>query len=79
MRLGQEGVYISLPIITKKKKTNADRIRSMTDGELAKLFDSWVSDCACNNFPCQKNCSLRDFNCEKSWLKWLREECKSED
>lgn len=60
-------------------KTNADRIRSMADEEMAKLFDSWVSDCACNNFPCQKNCSLRNFNCEKSWLKWLREECKSED
>lgn len=36
MRLGQEGVYISPPIITKKPMTNADRIRAMTEEELAE-------------------------------------------
>lgn len=64
MRFGQEGVYISPPIITKKPKTNADRIRSMTDMELA-VWLYWKAD--------------GSGKTKDQWLEWLREECKSED
>ena len=71
MRFGQEGVYISPPIITKKPKTNADRIRSMTDEELAEKFFL---------FPCvhvlDDKVICKDDGCKKCWMRWLREEVK---
>lgn len=55
-----------------KPATNADRIRSMTDEELADLFA---------NYECGY-CRIHDFcvaqengrNCETSCLDWLRQE-----
>lgn len=47
--------------IAKKKKTNADRIRSMTDEELAKWFDAVTKDILGG--------STWD---KKGWLKWLK-------
>ena len=51
--------------------TNADRIRSMTDEELAELF--WIrADCElCPNK--EPHCS---DDCKKHWLDWLKEEAK---
>lgn len=68
----------SLPTIEKvcggykHTVTNADRIRAMTDEELADLFA---------NYECGY-CRIHDFcvaqengrNCEASWLDWLRQE-----
>lgn len=55
--------------------TNADRIRKMTDKELAKLFESWGNDCDCNNFPCQEFCEMFDGkSCCERWLDWLKAE-----
>lgn len=47
----------------EKPQTNADRIRSMTDEELAKWFDTVTKDVLGG--------STWDKN---GWLKWLREE-----
>lgn len=47
----------------KKPQTNADRIRSMTDEELAKWFDAVTKDILGG--------STWD---KKGWLKWLRAE-----
>lgn len=47
----------------KKTQTNADRIRSMTDEELAEWFDTVTKDVLGG--------STWD---KKGWLKWLREE-----
>lgn len=47
----------------KKPQTNADRIRSMTDEELAKWFDAVTKDVLGG--------STWD---KKGWLKWLRAE-----
>ena len=47
----------------EKPKTNADRIRSMTDWELAKWFDTVTKDVLGG--------STWD---KKGWLKWLRAE-----
>ena len=59
-----------------KKQTNADRIRSMTDEELAEnLMKSY--DC-----PKGKDCVERmpgedGFQqCKRCWVEWLRQECE---
>ena len=57
------------------KVTNADRIRAMTDEELASLFEGWVQDCGCNAVPCQETCTLFDGKtCLERWLEWLKQE-----
>ena len=48
---------------TEKPQTNADRIRSMTDEELAEWFNTVTKDVLCGS----------TWN-KKGWLKWLREE-----
>ena len=53
-------------------QTNADRIRSMTDEELAefigKFCDCQLGDCPITTSP--YNCS--ENGCKGSWLKWLK-------
>jgi len=57
-----------------KMKTNSDRIRSMTDEELASVItDDW----------CEIVCGETDYlcnngTCEQHVLKWLKEEVKHE-
>lgn len=50
----------------KKKQTNADRIRQMTDEEMAK----WAND---YNFTCPP-VECKDHQCEECWLYWLKQE-----
>ena len=57
-----------------KPVTNADRIRAMTDEELAKLFSDWVTDCDCNDVPCRDFCLPNRFDCKMNWLDWLEQE-----
>ena len=52
-------------------KTNADRIRSMSDEELAKLFGQ---SCDCDNAHCfvyDKDVSCMN-GCASAWLQWLQ-------
>ena len=53
----------------KKPMTNADRIRAMTDEELAETLSS---------FRCpQKWCFPKDGkNCKSCWLDWLKQEAE---
>lgn len=54
------------------KKTNADRIRSMTGEEL----DEFLYDGCCREgeaFPCS------DVGCKKCWLEWLKQEVSAND
>lgn len=56
----------------KRRKTNADRIRSMTDEELADWLGVY-----CNGQTAQevgKPCVSGMGSCEECWLDWLREE-----
>ena len=55
-----------------KPKTNADRIRAMSDEELAKSIAriAMCVDCKIKN----PTCTLPISNCEKSWLEWLKSE-----
>ena len=68
--------YVKVQCECDKPKTNADRIRSMTDEELAEFLDNNVPDCArlCPDFKagCSWTCSHnqgKDF-----LLKWLKAE-----
>ena len=57
------------PSTIGKPITNSDRIRSMTDEELAVLLSNTEA-----NFPpnCQNGVSVK--LCETAWLDWLRQE-----
>lgn len=74
--------YISLKrggeMLKGKRTTNADRIRSMTDEELAvwlakhkyrrPTFDGWLP--FCNTVMGPRIC--HEDGCEKCWLDWLK-------
>lgn len=49
-----------------RKPSNADRIRAMSDEEMAK----WLND---HNFNCPP-VDCRDYDCEGCWLDWLKQE-----
>ena len=51
----------------KPKKTNADRIRAMSDEELAMVFGE---DCA------DRECPEHRESCRKCWLDWLKQEAQ---
>lgn len=53
--------------------TNADRIRNMTDEELAKfIYEQADCFCAARYGVCIKD----EDTCRAAWLKWLKEEVK---
>ena len=53
-------------------ETNGDRIRSMTDEELAHILGD---KCIC---PPAKECAESYGNCDSCWLKWLRQPAEAE-
>lgn len=55
-------------------QTNADRIRSMSDEELADYF----SELSC--WPnANKDACMGMANCDKCWLSWLKQEVSAND
>lgn len=52
--------------------TNADRIRAMTDEELAKLPMKYNIDCPC--CPMYKTCGVEAGLCSEQWLTYLKQE-----
>lgn len=56
--------------------TNADKIRAMTDEELAELFGSRV--CIYDIGGETNGECLYPYNCEKCWLNWLEQEVDDE-
>lgn len=60
--------------IVEGKETNADRIRSMTDEQLAEILSSYCVDKTLFN-KCNLRYILSDENvCKKCYLKWLKSE-----
>lgn len=57
-----------------KPFTNADRIRSMTDEELAEWIFDRVKCQNCQMLPCVKHGEDGKGNCKELWLAWLRED-----
>lgn len=61
----------------KQPKTNGDKIRAMTDEELAEFIDT-VTDCCSDGWMCDK-CPIKSIGCDKdSFIEWLKQEV-SED
>lgn len=60
-------------VLITGQKTNADRIRSMTDEELA----AWISEVADDGCgmcaPGHYDCAGKD-SCAPCWLEWLKQE-----
>ena len=57
----------------EKPKTNADRIRNMTDEELAEFLDIVGEDGISSQYvdiPC--NCCREKTECSKCWKDWLQ-------
>ena len=68
-----EFVVVSAPTIepeVKEPKTNGDRIRQMTDEELA----DWLTDGHDNCDLCQFGTCRPEFECEKGVLEWIKQE-----
>lgn len=63
--------YCDFDDCEEKKPSNADRIRAMTDEELASfLYHLWDNSSWCNGC-CDEECS-----CEPCWLDWLKQEAE---
>ena len=59
----------------KKTQTNADRIRAMSDEELAKLLSNDARACPDRITRCHDY----GLNCERCWLEWLKQPVKEND
>lgn len=62
------------PILITGMKTNADKIRAMSDEELAEWFGKLIyPECVC----CPANGAgwCGKGKCKDNWLDWLKKEC----
>ena len=58
-----------------KPMTNAMKIRSMTDEELAEL---WWERMDCGECPAHRDCKMTGQECKKLALDWLKQEAASD-
>lgn len=72
--IGRSPLAISTCYCYKKgNPTNADRIRTMSDEELAKYFSS-IAECDhCQN-ELDRECCVNEDVCINRWLEWLKSE-----
>ena len=56
-----------------KPKTNVDKLRSMTDEELANMWCAYVD---CGECPNHIECSMTYQDCLRFALEWLEQECE---
>ena len=54
----------------RKKQTNADKIRAMTDEELSDFMNG-----GCDCIPSNEKCHEPYYDCKGCWLAWLKKEC----
>jgi len=69
------GTWQERILANKPKTTNADRIRTMTDEELAWLFTSGCEGRKCPRyavFTMSEEESIE--HCKECWLDWLKQE-----
>lgn len=57
-----------------RKPSNADRIRAMTNKELANMWCVYVD---CGECPNRIECSMTCQDCLRFALKWLEQECET--
>ena len=65
----QMGNYLAKLAQSKPKVTNADRIRAMTDEELAEL---WWERVDCGECPVHRDCKMTGQDCKQLALAWLK-------
>lgn len=58
-----------------KPITKADRIRAMSDEELANM---WFSYLDCGECPMHRECNMLPQDCLRLALKWLKQEVKDD-
>lgn len=73
--LKRNSVSTGIKIFDDKPKTNADRIRSMTDDELVKIITEWTCPNNWSRASCHKHYEL-EKGCSSCWLEWLKGEWK---
>lgn len=61
----------------KKPITIADRLRAMTEEELAEFFKDTTFCDSC--FIFQNECGVEKYSCKQRWLDWLRQEAPSDN
>jgi hypothetical protein len=67
--------HIKPNFVSKRKpKTNADRIRAMTDEELAEFFQNTTFCDSC--FINKNECGTESYSCIQRWLDWLKQEAE---
>ena len=59
----------------KTINTNADRIRAMSDEELAEVLGELVH---CGGCPMRDNCKVADLPCNNVLLEWLKQPAEEE-
>lgn len=61
----------------KKLRTNADRIRAMTDEELAGKLSAYSTCMECILLEkCNRMIATKQLTCKDMWLDWLKQEVK---
>ena len=58
-------------LFKQKPLTHADRIRAMTDEELAEL---WWERVDCGECPIHKECKMTGQDCKRLAIDWLKQE-----
>lgn len=58
---------------SEKPQTNADRIRAMSDEELADFIDREFGCC-----PPTGDCEKMSNDCKACWIDWLKQSVKEE-
>ena len=58
----------------REPMTNADRIRAMSDEELAELIDRETDSCAPTG-----DCEKMSRDCKDCWLEWLQQPAEEDD
>lgn len=71
-------VYVTDKILVTGRRTNADRIRAMTDEELANLINRIEPKFCHDGWDYMIGCD-EDKDCVMCWLDWLRQEVDNED
>lgn len=59
----------------KKNMTNGDRVRAMSDEELASTMEDCIK---CDGCPVVLGCSIVDVNCYERMLNWLKQPVEGE-
>ena len=64
----EDTALVCVDRVIGKPMTNADRIRSMSDEELAELIDRETDSCAPTG-----DCEKMSRDCKACWLEWLKQ------